>query len=61
MDVVSVQQLVRMWADGREAGQSSGLNKLGRQVLWSGIQFFGAEMHGSCRSTRFLMQWWKRG
>lgn len=39
MDVVSVQQLVRMWADGQEAGQSSGLNELGRLVLWSGMRF----------------------
>lgn len=39
MDIVSVQQLVRMWTDGWEAGQLSGLNELGGQVLWSGIQF----------------------
>lgn len=56
MDVVSVQQLVRMWEEGRKVRQSSGTPRLtqqneeGRQLLlWSEDQVFGTET--SCLSA----------
>lgn len=43
-------RLAVIWAE--QVGQAG-------PVVWDPV--FGVEMHGSCRSTRFLMQWWKRG